>query len=51
MVDLERGVQMMLIGIVNSGVNIIELVLIIIMEINKQFDKSWKGMRKMQNFH
>ena len=31
------------------GVNILALLPIIIVEINKQFDKSWKGIRKMRH--
>ena len=30
----------------NPGLNILALAPIIIVEINKQFDKSWKGIRK-----
>ena len=31
------------------GVNILALLPIIIVEINKQFDKSWKGIRKIRH--
>ena len=33
-----------------SGVDINALAPIIIVEINKQFDKTWKGIRKIRYF-
>ena len=34
-----------------TGMNIIALAPIIIIEINKQFDKSWQGLRRISHVY